>query len=86
MDGNEYKRLITLIENLRSTVEKDHKMLKKMRRDAIVGRIFKLVFWLIILGFPVAVYYHYKPTVDGYIENYQKVMNAFENIDVPFVD
>lgn len=44
--------------NLALTKE-NNRLLKKMRRDAIIGRIFKLLLILILIGAPIFIYYYY---------------------------
>ena len=47
-----------LEENLRLAKE-NNKILKAMRRDEIMGRIFKLIFFALVIGVPIVLYYYF---------------------------
>jgi uncharacterized membrane protein len=47
-----------LLETLQLTRE-NNRMLRGMRRDATIGRIVSFVWWLVILGIPLVLYYFF---------------------------
>lgn len=48
-------------------VEENNELLRKMRRSALVGRIFRVLYWVIVIGLSVGAYYFIQP----YVENLQ---------------
>lgn len=48
---------ILLRKNLELTKE-NNRLLKKIRRSAIIGGVVRIIWWAIIIGVPVALYYY----------------------------
>ena len=72
MEDNEQNRL------LRQTLEmekENNRLLRKLRRDATVGRIMTLIFWGITLGVPVVLYYFF---VAPYVKALQATYQGLE--------
>ena len=65
---------------LRETLEvekENNRLLRKMRRDAVVGRIFTIAFWAITLGVPVILYYFFiAPYIHSFQASYQQVQDS----------
>jgi hypothetical protein len=63
-------------------VEKENnRLLRKMRRDAFVGRIFTLIFWAMTLGVPVVLYYFFvSPYIKAIQGSYQGLQNNAEQM------
>jgi hypothetical protein len=58
----EIKRL--LVENQRLLTDNNN-LLHKMRRDALLGSFFKIIWFIIIIGGPVYIYFNYiQPNMD----------------------
>lgn len=64
-------------------VEKENNlMLRKMRRDAVVGRIMTLVFWAITLGLPIVIYYYFlSPYVAQITATYQSMEQSAKQME-----
>lgn len=54
--------------------KKNNKLLKKLHRAAVIGNIFRLVWFAIVVGIPVAIYYYV--ILPYYIE----VTQAYQNV------
>ncbi len=63
-------------------VEKENnRLLRKMNRDALIGRVLTVVFWAITLGVPVILYYFFvAPYIQSFKESYQGVQNSAKEI------
>jgi hypothetical protein len=69
-DNNHEEIKKLLVENQRLLIE-NNQLLNKMRRAAVLGSIFKFVWFLVILGLPVYMYLNYiAPNIDTIKENY----------------
>lgn len=64
----EIKKL--LIKNL-ELAEENNKMLRSMRRQARFGTIFRVLYWLVIVGASLGAYIYIQPYVQGVLETYQ---------------
>lgn len=51
-------------------VEENHAMLRKMRRAALWGRAWHLLYWLIIIGISVGAYFYVQPYIDQLLNLY----------------
>ena len=54
-------------------VEENNELLRKMHRAALVGRVFRLLYWIAIIGLSVGAYYLIQPYVE-------QIQNAFDNL------
>ncbi len=67
----EIKKL--LVENQRLLLE-NNQMLHKMRKTAIVGTIFRVIWFFFILGLPIYLYFSYiKPNMGNLMERYSEL-------------
>jgi hypothetical protein len=57
MDDEERK----MLEKVLQISEQTNRVVRRMRREVIFGRIFHLLYWVIILGVAYAGYYYIKP-------------------------
>ena len=63
-------------EMLRKTLElaqENNKMLHSIRRSMVWGRIIRIVYWVIIIGAAVGIYYYIEPYIDGAVDAYGNV-------------
>ena len=63
-------------EMLKKTLElsaENNKILHSMRRQMFVGRIVRIVYWIVIIGAAVGLYYYIEPYIDGAIGAYGNI-------------
>jgi hypothetical protein len=63
-------------EMLKKTLElaqENNKMLYAIRRSMFWGRIMKVVYWIIIIGAAIGVYYYITPYIDNAVGAYGNV-------------
>jgi len=68
--------LFHLEELIKETLEvskENNKMLKRIRRDAIIGGIAKFVFWLVVI---VASFYYSLKLIEPYLSAFQDTQNG----------
>ena len=61
---------------LKKTLElaqENNKMLHAIRRSILRGRIFQIIYWLVIIGAAVGVYYYIEPYIDTAVGAYGNV-------------
>ena len=56
-DNRMLKRVLELSES-------NHKMLKKLHRNLLLHRIFSIIYWVLIIGVTVGLYYYLQPVFD----------------------
>jgi hypothetical protein len=60
--------------------EENNKMLKSIRRSARFSSIFRVIYWLIILGTAFGAYYFVKPFIDPIVNSYTGMQQSIENV------
>jgi len=84
----EFKSLLR--RNLEITRE-NNKLLRKMHRSAVVSRIVQLIWWSILIGVPIFVYYYIlQPYLRELLELYSGVQNGVSDVQellgrIPFI-
>jgi len=73
----ELKKLVR--ENLELSKE-NNEILKKMHRGAVWGRVFRILYWVIILGAMFGAYYVLQPFIDSLVEAYKNLMGGVESV------
>ncbi len=69
------------IEEIYKLTKENNKILRSMRRSARIHALFKLIFWVAILGLPVWAYFNYiQPVLGDVINTLETVQNAGEKL------
>ena len=59
------------IKELLKLTQENNKLLRKMRRSAMIGNVMRIFYWAIIFGGPVVIYYYYlQPYLGQLIDTY----------------
>jgi len=75
---NETKQLLK--KNLKIS-EENNKLLKRMRRNAFWGGILRLIWWAVIIGLPVYLYFTvFEPYLTSLNETYESLKGGVENL------
>ena len=77
----------SLLERTYKLAEENNEILRKMRRISRYGTIFKVVYWVVILGLSFGAYYFIQPYVESVSGLYGQVqgnVNSVENIKNAF--
>ena len=61
-------------------VEENNKILRKMHRAALWGRIFHFLYWVAIIGLSVGAYYFIQPYVDQLQQTYGCIKQDVSNV------
>ncbi len=63
-----------IVRETHKLAKENNRLIRAMRRDAFFGLIFKLIFWAIILGLPVILYFYFlQPYIDQVVNVYGEV-------------
>lgn len=71
---------------LKKTLElsqENNKILNSMKRQMLFGRLFKIIYWVVILGTAIGVYYYLDPYIEGVVGAYSGVkadLRSFGNL------
>ncbi len=60
--------------------EENHDILKSLRRQTYVSNMFRLLYWLVILGAIGGAYYYVRPAITYVSENSTKFKEVFEQL------
>ena len=63
-----------LINKIYDLTHENNKMLHKMHRVAIYGRITQTLYWIVILALSVSAYYYIQPYLDSVLKGYQSIL------------
>lgn len=69
-------------EMLKKTLElsqENNKMLHTIRRGMFWGRIMRVVYWIVIIGAAIGVYYYIEPYLNGAIDAYGNVKGDLQS-------
>lgn len=71
-----------LLEESIELSRENNKILKKMQRTLFWGRVFKIAYWMVIIGSMVGAYYFLQPFFDKIIALYNGVIKTFNGSSV----
>lgn len=77
----------SLLERTYQLAEENNEILRKMRRLSRYGTIFKVIYWVVILGLSFGAYYFIQPYVEsasGLFGQVQGNVDSVENIKSAF--
>ena len=59
----------------------NNRLLRKMRRSAIIGTILRMIWWAILIGLPIALYYYFlQPFIGESLAVYQNIEQTVEDV------
>lgn len=70
-------------EMLKKTLElsqENNKMLKAIRRSMFWGKVVRIVYWIVIIGAAIGLYYYIEPYIDGAIGAYGNLKGDIQNV------
>lgn len=68
------------IKELLELTRENNKLLHKIRRHAVWGSVFSILYWAFILGVPVVLYYYYlQPYLGQVLDTYSGIQNEINN-------
>ena len=74
MNDSEFKELLEL-------TKENNKLLRKMRRSAMIGGVIRLIYWVAIIGTPIFLYYSFlQPYLAQLLDIYSQVQGGAENL------
>ena len=76
-DIEEIKNLVK--ENIELS-EETLRLVKKMRRAHLIGRAFKILYWIVILAVMFGAYYYFQPLIGDFINAYQDIISDLEKL------
>lgn len=74
-----------LLQQIAKLTQENNEILRGMRRAQRWGRLFRLLWWIFIIGTSAATYYYLQPIMLSMLETYEKALgsaNAAANSDL----
>ncbi len=75
----ESEDLKELLEDNIEVSKESLKILKSIQRSNRISSFFRFLYWLVIIGSVVGVYYYFQPFIDSTIKTFQQIINVFSN-------
>jgi len=72
--------LLGAIKEVKALAEDNNKILHGMRRNARIARVWRIFYWLIILGTGVASYYYLQPYINSMTQAYKNIQAAQDKV------
>ncbi|MCC2630702.1 MAG: hypothetical protein K0S38_511 [Candidatus Paceibacter sp.] len=72
MDAEDRK----LLERVLEVSEQNNKMLRAMRRDAVISRVMQILYWVFMIGIAVGVYFLISP----YLGDAKETINTLDQV------
>jgi hypothetical protein len=70
------------LEHIYQMTLENHEILKSIRRQQYMGNVFRVLYWLVILGALGGMYYYLRPVVMFLSENSGKINEALLHLNV----
>jgi len=70
------------LRETRVLAERNHELLEKVHRYIVLSRIFRIVYWVVIIGIAIGAFYFLEPyleTLTGSIDSFQGVFEGFQS-------
>ena len=77
MDSEDKKKL----ERALALSEENNKMLKKLLRNMRWGRLFKTVYWLVIIGVSIGAFLHFQPFIDQFLQAFGSFQGTLNSVN-----
>ena len=68
------------LDELLELTRENHKILKKMHRAQVWSSVFQFMYWAVIIGGTIGLWYYFQPTIDSYMSTYQMLMGKIEDL------
>jgi len=68
------------LEKILALTEENNKILRKMRRSVLWGRIFHFIYWAVIIGLSIGAYVYIQPYLDSMLQFIGAGKEGMENM------
>lgn len=76
MDSESHK-----IDEMLELTKENNKLLRTMRRSQRMTSLFTYLYWALILGSVLGIYYYFQPTIQQYKKVFQSSINILQNFE-----
>jgi len=70
-----------LLRDILEKTEENSKILHKVHRHLIWGRVFRIFYWTLIIGGSIGVYYFLSPYLQTLFDTYRSLLTGVEQIN-----
>jgi len=68
------------IDELLELTKENNTMLHKLYRAQVWSGIFRFMYWAVIIGTTVGLWYYFQPMIDQYVSTYQNLLGRVDSI------
>lgn len=68
-------------KELLELARENNKMLKKIRRHMTMGTVFRFIYWAIIVGTAIGIFYFLQPYLEGVIKTYTDLTGSVDRVN-----
>jgi len=69
-----------ILRDIQEKTQENNDLLKKMHRSQIWGRVFRIIYWVIIIGVAIGAYYFIEPYITAVWNTYQSISTGVDSI------
>ena len=69
------------LDELLEVTHENNKILRSMRRAQRWSSLFRFIYWAVILGSILGVYYYFQPTIQKYMKTFQTSIGIIQNFE-----
>ena len=69
------------LDELLEVTHENNKILRSMRRAQRWSSLFRFIYWAVILGSILGVYYYFQPTIQKYMNTFQTSIGIIQNFE-----
>jgi len=80
MNDQDFDNLRNDVEETREIAERNHEMLKSIESTMFWRRVFTIIYWVLILGVAIGLFYFLDPYIDRLFDAYSQLVDQFNSI------
>ena len=69
-----------IVEESLEISRENNKLLHKLHHTVIWGRVFRILYWIVIIGATMGAYYFVQPVIDSLLESYSGLKTGIEGV------
>ena len=80
LSEEEFQEVKEQLDEVTKLTRQNNKIMRKIQRSMRVGLIFRMLYWILIIGSMLGAYYYLQPFIDDIGETYNNLIDIPEKI------
>ena len=80
LSEEEFQEVKEQLDEVTKLTRQNNKIIRKIQRSMRVGLIFRMLYWILIIGSMLGAYYYLQPFIDDIGETYNNLIDIPEKI------